>query len=835
MKKILFSLITLLISAVVFSQSTGYLRYDTVRVQKVGGNSTLIIENATRNVVGGVLTNMGGGRTEFVTPGGGADSLRFGAEDILNTEGVGRLFDGNGEDFTIDNTGTLSLIATSVSIQGGGPSPNLVGGANGAIAIGQNNTGLGLNTFSIGQSNYNEGLLSLALGEGNYSGGDVSIAMGYLDSAFNSSSVAMGNRMSTHGNYSFGISLSGARKYLFKDSTFQVFAGMNNFFKLSPDSIWTKGLGLKNDSTNYKIRVVDPVTGHEGYSNWIGGAGGSTPGIDDVLAVGQTLTTDRSINLDDNDLEITGVEPGMTNYFKMQSPGGIPQMILRTSGNEGPDSTDSEIKLDGKTIQFTGGYNATPELMYFNELGLQVNKLAGTGNRIVYSNASGVLGNLKLGTGVSISNDTLYGTGSSTPDTLFSVVNMGDGAPIARAIDDSTTGLRSIVGTGVTYTDTTIVLPDNNLVFDSLGAAGISPVTTWNNTLYGRRISISGGSIDTTASGGLLITVPGSTFASLSDGPGAFTGQTLKSIRVNAGETALEYYTPAGAGDVVKVGTPVDNQIGVWTGNGTIEGPTTLTWSGSQLAVVGAGTSIAGIDLFNGAHGSLLLGADANVATRTNATNKFGGIAGVHYTNAEEPVSIVRYSATSTASTVNIGSGVNPGYNSATNVDIYTATTNTTLAGIRRVTFDANSKVRFNDTQINYDFQISGDNDANAFWVDASSDFVGIGVAVPATKLDVVGVISTDGLNLDRTITAGGTTGDQTINKVAGTVNFATGTSTLTVTNSLVNASSIIFCEIRTNDAAAIIKNVVAGAGSFVITLNAATGAETSVGFLVTN
>ena len=36
--------------------------------------------------------------------------------------------------------------------------------------------------------------------------------------------------------------------------------------------------------------------------------------------------------------------------------------------------------------------------------------------------------------------------------------------------------------------------------------------------------------------------------------------------------------TPAGSGDVSKVGTPVDNQVGVWTGNGTIEGDTALTF-----------------------------------------------------------------------------------------------------------------------------------------------------------------------------------------------------------------------------------------------------------------
>ena len=44
---------------------------------------------------------------------------------------------------------------------------------------------------------------------------------------------------------------------------------------------------------------------------------------------------------------------------------------------------------------------------------------------------------------------------------------------------------------------------------------------------------------------------------------------------------------PAGGGDVSKVGTPVDNQIGVWTGDGTIEGQAGLTWDGSALNVDG--------------------------------------------------------------------------------------------------------------------------------------------------------------------------------------------------------------------------------------------------------
>ena len=40
-----------------------------------------------------------------------------------------------------------------------------------------------------------------------------------------------------------------------------------------------------------------------------------------------------------------------------------------------------------------------------------------------------------------------------------------------------------------------------------------------------------------------------------------------------------------GDGDVTKVGTPVDNQIGVWTGDGTLEGDANFTWDGNQVLV----------------------------------------------------------------------------------------------------------------------------------------------------------------------------------------------------------------------------------------------------------
>ena len=103
-------------------------------------------------------------------------------------------------------------------------------------------------------------------------------------------------------------------------------------------------------------------------------------------------------------------------------------------------------------------------------------------------------------------------------------------------------------------------------------------------------------------------------------------------------------------------------------------------------------------------------------------------------------------------------------------------------------------------------------------------------------KLDVNGTARVQGaLNFNPTNTAAGTTGNQTINKASGTVNIAAAGTTVTVTNSLVSATSIVYAVIRTNDATATIKNVVPAAGSFVINLGAATTAETSIGFFVIN
>jgi hypothetical protein len=90
---------------------------------------------------------------------------------------------------------------------------------------------------------------------------------------------------------------------------------------------------------------------------------------------------------------------------------------------------------------------------------------------------------------------------------------------------------------------------------------------------------------------------------------------------------------------------------------------------------------------------AMIVGADASSATtRTNATTKNGYFAGYHYTNAEEPMNIIGYSADSTTNGVFIG-GSNSTMNAATSINFYTAANNTTVTGTQRMVIDSSGNV----------------------------------------------------------------------------------------------------------------------------------------------
>ena len=86
-----------------------------------------------------------------------------------------------------------------------------------------------------------------------------------------------------------------------------------------------------------------------------------------------------------------------------------------------------------------------------------------------------------------------------------------------------------------------------------------------------------------------------------------------------------------------------------------------------------------------------------------------------------------------------------------------------------------------------------------------------------------------------KVITASGTTGNRTIHAIAGSVNFGSSDTTLTVTNNLVDANSVVILTRGTAVSANRNMSVVPSSGQFIITLDASFGVETKVFFLVVN
>lgn len=94
----------------------------------------------------------------------------------------------------------------------------------------------------------------------------------------------------------------------------------------------------------------------------------------------------------------------------------------------------------------------------------------------------------------------------------------------------------------------------------------------------------------------------------------------LKGTKGDTGATG-----PAGTGDVSKVGTPLNNQIGVWTGDGTIEGQTALTYNGTTFTMtpaINAGGATS-FEIPNGAGGTTVNATGEICVDSTSRTFNF--------------------------------------------------------------------------------------------------------------------------------------------------------------------------------------------------------------------
>jgi len=112
--------------------------------------------------------------------------------------------------------------------------------------------------------------------------------------------------------------------------------------------------------------------------------------------------------------------------------------------------------------------------------------------------------------------------------------------------------------------------------------------------------------------------------------PAAVATGTATHVLTSNGVGAAPTFQAAGSGDVTKVGTPVNDQVGVWTGDGTIEGDVDLTFDGDNLTVDGTITGTTLITSGSATPSLILKDSDAsagddNYTLAVNATDAGDG------------------------------------------------------------------------------------------------------------------------------------------------------------------------------------------------------------------
>ena len=261
--------------------------------------------------------------------------------------------------------------------------------------------------------------------------------------------------------------------------------------------------------------------------------------------------------------------------------------------------------------------------------------------------------------------------------------------------------------------------------------------------------------------------------------------------------------------------TGIDAQRSLTTGASN-----TATGTNAQRSLTtGASNTAAGRD----AQYSLTIGA-SNTATGTNAQRSLTTGAGNTAAGRDAQYSLTT-GANNTATGINAQRSLTTG---ASNTATGTSAQRYLANGATPATSADNSTYVGALTKAS----ANGVTNENVFGYNATgigSNTVCIGSSA-ITKCQVYGDIV-----LDKTVMAAGTTGAQTINKTIGSVNFAAGATSLTVTNNRVTAASVIHLSVASNDATMKTVSHTKAAGSFTIYSGAAPTAETRVDFIVLN
>lgn len=514
---------------------------------------------------------------------------------------------------------------------------------------------------------------------------------------------------------------------------------------------------------------------------------------------------------------------------------GITQMAIGGAAGVG-----AELKAEGGNASFAHGY-ASGGIIYSTGFGSIASGVADGGSINAFGNGSHAFGRTDTGTittndsgsfatGYALSSGDISATG---PGSTAIGVSFGSGATITSS------GTGSFAGGNDTQGQILSTF-NGSFAFGNIGGASASRIRAQGNGCFALGSTTSGGIIDSSGGAGNFC------FANIS-GSGTATAQGAGSFAV---------------GFVNGSGTLTSNGNGSFA-LGVIDGSSPTQMTASGLGSFAHGVSQNSANISAASRGSFARGFAVGSSSLIQANNADGTFA----SGLAESGGIIRAQAggshsfgsanNGTISSGNAGAIAHGraqgggsitanGFGSYCGGYVDSSAVNTETSGLGSFAFGQRHNVTGNYAQA---FGIGHANSTFASLVcgqfaaasgtatsSVATDIAfAVGIGVAGTPANGFSVGKDANLKVYRTITPALTTGDQTINRPSGTVNFAAAATSLTVTNNLVNVDSIILAVVRTNDSTATIKNVVPAAGSFVINLGAAATAETSVGFLVLN
>jgi hypothetical protein len=241
-------------------------------------------------------------------------------------------------------------------------------------------------------------------------------------------------------------------------------------------------------------------------------------------------------------------------------------------GNNVDAKADDQIVI-GKTVSTNASYAAAAGIY----IGIGATGRATAGFFQDPGGATSSPANFVIGGNNAMRTDTIGVIQSGAGSGLFYLNNYNNGQisepssnmphSVAMWAKDGPTGV-----TGLTIKDEA---GGKSWIGGRIGVNNVTPTATIHATGEG----------NTSATTNLLLENSGSTelFKITDDGTATFagtvSGSTFSGSFVGNGSGLT------GLGNVSKVGTPVNNQIGVWTGDGTIEGDSNFTWSTTTLTV----------------------------------------------------------------------------------------------------------------------------------------------------------------------------------------------------------------------------------------------------------